>query len=314
MDRLEKLLFEIDRSARILEVGPSYNPVAPKADGWRSFVLDHAAQDELREVYRRHGVAHERVEPVDFVWTGGPIHNAVPATYHGIFDACIASHVLEHLPDPIGFFHSVNRLLAADGVLSLAIPDKRYCFDYFRPLTLTPAWIEAFEQKATRHSRRAVFECDAYNMRNGDLSAWGRVNLMRPRLRGGLAPAKAAADAAGQLDTDAYVDCHAWCFTPSSFELLMLELSALGLIGFRIAKLFPTDGCEFIVSLRRGRDVAVAEVETRRLELLKAMVDELGDQGRNMRRRLPQIVYRGYYKLGRMVRSAAQAILPIAAG
>ena len=136
---------------------------------------------------------------------------------------------------------------------------------------------------------------------------------MRPRLRGKLEPSKEAADAAGQSDADAYVDCHAWRFTPSSFKLLMLELSALDLIGFRIAKLFPTNGCEFIVSLRRGRDGAVAELEPRRLQLLKAMVDELGDQDRRMKRRFkPRIMYRGYHKLGRMVKSAARTILPIA--
>lgn len=310
MDRLEKLLFGIERTARILEVGPSHNPVAPKAAGWQSFVLDHASQADLREKFRTFDVKHDRIEPVDFVWTGGTIHDAVPVDQHGTFDACIASHVLEHLPDPVGFFHSLDRLLAADGVVSLALPDKRFCFDYFRPLTLAPAWIEAFEHKSTRHSRRTVLEFAAYMTSNADQYAWGQLDKMEVRLRGEIEPAKRNADAAGQLDFEAYVDCHAWCFTPSSFELLLLELGTLGLIGFRIAKLFPTEGCEFIVSLRKGRDDHGAGLERRRLALLKATVDELGDQNRRMKKRFkPRIMYRTYYKVGHIVKSAARKVL-----
>jgi SAM-dependent methyltransferase len=302
MDRLEKLLFGIERTARILEVGPSHNPVAPKAAGWHSFVLDHASQEGLREKYQDHDVAHERIEPVDFVWTGGPIHDAVPHSLHGSFDACIASHVLEHLPDPIGFFVALDRLLTPDGVVSLAVPDKRFCFDYFRPLTLAPAWIEAFEHKSTRHSRRLTLESAAYQMSNGDHYAWGQFDKIRVRLRGELEQAKRNADAAGQSDSEEYVDCHAWCFTPSSFALLVLELGSLGLIGFHIAKLFPTEGCEFIVSLRRGHDQCATGIQDRRLELLKAIVTDLGDQNRLMKRRFkPRVLHRALGKVKRMI-------------
>ena len=312
MDRLEKLLFGIERTARILEVGPSHNPVAPKAAGWQSFVLDHATQADLKEIYREHGVALDRIEPVDFVWAGGAIHDAVPATQHGTFDACIASHVLEHLPDPLGFFASLDHLLTVDGMVSLALPDKRFCFDYFRPLTLAPAWIEAFERKATRHSRRNVMEFAAYQMANGSQYSWGQFDKMQVLLRGELEPAKERADAVGLSDSTPYVDCHAWCFTPSSFELLILELGALGLIGFRIAKLYPTYGCEFIVSLRKGREPYGPDVQSKRLELLKATIDELGDQDRRMKKRFkPQIMYRGLHKLGRMVKSAARTTFPL---
>ena len=41
----------------------------------------------------------------------------------GSFDACIASHVLEHLPDPISFFQSLDHLLAANGRVRCA-PDR----------------------------------------------------------------------------------------------------------------------------------------------------------------------------------------------
>lgn len=309
MDRLENLLFGIKRTAQILEVGPSHSPIAPKAAGWQTVVVDHASQADLREKYRDHDVQHDRIEPVDFVWTDGPIHDAIPSSRHGTIDACIASHVLEHLPDPVSFFASLDRLLTADGVISLALPDKRFCYDYFRQLTMTPAWIEAFERKSTRHSRRTVLEAAAYQTANGDDYAWGQFEKMHLCLRGGLEPAKRAADEASQSGSAPYIDCHAWCFTPSSFELLILELGALGLIGFRVAKLFPTDGCEFIVSLRKGLDDCGAGLQSRRFELLKATVDELGDQDRRMKKRLPpRLVHRGIRKVGRMIKRLARTV------
>jgi SAM-dependent methyltransferase len=311
MDRLEKLLFGIERTARILELGPSYNPVAPKQGGWHSSVVDYTTQDGLKEKYREHGVALDRIEPVDFVWAGGAIHDAVPASQHGSFDACIASHVLEHLPDPISFFQSLNRLLNEDGVVSLALPDKRFCFDYFRPLTLAPAWIEAFEHKLTRHARRTLLESSAYQMSNGEKNAWGQFDGTRISLAGRTETAERDARASGLAESAPYVDCHAWCFTPASFELLILEVGILDLIGFHIKRLFPTEGHEFFVSLRKGREQFGPDVQLKRLELLKATVDDLGDQDRRMKKWFkPRIAHRGIRKLGRIVKAAARNVSP----
>ncbi len=283
MDRLDKILFAIDRKARVLEIGPSYNPAAPKAAGWQTHVLDHASQAELRAKYAGHNVPCDKIEPVDFIWTGGAIHNAVPADLHGRFDACIASHVIEHVPNPIAFFQSLDRLLTEDGVLSLAVPDKRYCFDFFRPLTLAPAWIEAFEGGSVRHSRRNLLEYLAYHAYNGKQFAWGQQEIMDLSLPGELASAKTTADAAGMSELDPYVDCHAWCFTPSSFKLLIVELNHMELIGFRVDRLFQTTGCEFIVSLRKGTENIATQIQSKRLDLLHAVNRELGEQSQQMK-------------------------------
>jgi len=33
----------------------------------------------------------------------------------------------------VRFYQSLQRLVQPDGFLSLAIPDKRFCFDFFKP-------------------------------------------------------------------------------------------------------------------------------------------------------------------------------------
>jgi hypothetical protein len=43
LDRVQKLRQPIGKSAQVFELGPSFNPLAPKSEGWRSFVVDPKA-------------------------------------------------------------------------------------------------------------------------------------------------------------------------------------------------------------------------------------------------------------------------------
>ena len=50
-------------------------------------------------------------------------------------DFVIANHFLEHCENPIGAIESFLRVLKKNGILYLAIPDKRFTFDIDRPVT-----------------------------------------------------------------------------------------------------------------------------------------------------------------------------------
>ena len=43
---------------------------------------------------------------------------------------------------------------------------------------------------------------------------------------------------------------HCWRFTPASFNLILTELRLLDLVELEVACWFPTEGCEFYVTLR----------------------------------------------------------------
>lgn len=82
--------------------------------------------------------------------------------------------------------------------------------------------------------------------------------------------------------TGDYVDHHNTIYTPSSFALSILELGQLGVIPFEIAYSYPTDGCEFYATLRKG-DIPRMDPVTlndARLRLMEAVVRELGEQAR----------------------------------
>ncbi len=276
------LLAPVSREAHIIEIGPSYNPIAPKAGGWNTKTLDHTTREKLIAHYRgQPGVDVNRIEEVDFIWTGGPLADAVPKALHGTFDALVASHVIEHTPNLIAFLNSAAVLLKADGVVALAIPDKRYCFDYFQPLTTTGQLLAAHAEQRSRHTRRVAFDHVAYAVNNGGVGAWGQQPTQELRFFHTVEEARKLFDLIEKRED--YVDLHAWRFTPASFELLLLELARLGETNWCVDRVTPANGCEFFAWLRRGgaaraASLSDADIAEQRLALLKRTLVETKDQ------------------------------------
>lgn len=276
--RADVLLAPVSPVARIIEIGPSFSPLAPRSAGWDTRVVDHLSRDGLVAKYRDEPhVDVSRIEAVDDVWTAGALSGAVPASLHGSFDALLASHVVEHTPDLLGFLASAETLLTPDGVVVLAVPDKRYCFDYFQPLTTAGQVLQAAAEHRSRHTPRLAFDHFAYAVTDGGLGAWWQ------RPSGGLRLTYTLEQAAGSFERlqqpGEYVDVHAWHFLPSSFELLLLELAWLGRTDWRVERITGADGCEFFCWLRRGGRAAAAALSgpalaARRLALLKQTLIE----------------------------------------
>ena len=267
MNRQEKILKHIDKTGQGVEIGPSHNPVAPKSEGFRVHVIDHMSREELIEKYKDHGVDISRIEAVDFVWKDQSYSQLLGKQNH--YDWVIASHVIEHTPDLIGFLNDCSEVLNDDGVISLVIPDKRYCFDHYRPITSLAQLIDGHLQKATIHSPGTVAEYRLNVVSRSGNIAWsahdsGTYNFVHSL-------DLALKDMQSVLNHQVYIDVHAWCFVPHSFRLLMHDLYELGLIAVREIDFYPTEGCEFYITLgKQGRGV-----EQSRLELLNAIDEEI---------------------------------------
>lgn len=281
MHRQQKLLTRIDKSMKVLEIGPSFSPIVPKSEGWNAWSVDHTDQAGLREKYLNNPTVDiNRIGPVDFVWASGDLDAAVPVEHHRTFDACIASHVIEHIPNLVGFYQSLGKLIRPSGIVVLAVPDKRFCFDYFRPLSMTSDFILAHSLNRRRHSKKTTFDHTAYTVSSDGTAAWGQHPVGDLSFYGTLTAAYDLLATTDEAESAPYVDYHAWCYTPSSFKLVMLELNVLRLIDWVIDQDFPAEGCEFIVVLKKGRlsfpsEAALQEV---RRALLKGMLADLAVQ------------------------------------
>jgi SAM-dependent methyltransferase len=72
-------------------------------------------------------------------------------------DFVIANHLLEHCQDPIGALGNMLRVLKPNGILYMAVPDKRFTFDVDRPVTHIHHLLQDFKDGGVS-SRRAAFE------------------------------------------------------------------------------------------------------------------------------------------------------------
>lgn len=257
---------------RGLEIGALHNPRLPR-DHPNAFFLDHASAEELREKYATNALMVSHVDDivdVDFVWRPGQtLTEAVGA--EAPFDFVLASHVVEHIPNPIGWLQQVAAILSEGGLASLIVPDKRYCFDAKRSVTAPGQWIDAYLRGIDRPTFHQIFDHESNFL--GEVSAadlWDGLDP-RPLRRGDVEDpdqfAFALCLARGAVGS--FVDVHCSAFTPESFVGLVQLSARLGLLPFSIRSFFPTEpgSFEFYCTLMRLPDsLDGPERRTRQLE------------------------------------------------
>lgn len=269
MNRTEKVLKHIKKNGYGVEIGPSHNPIAPKRDGYKTHIIDHLSREGLQQKYKDHGVNLDSIEEVDFVWANESYTDLTGKQKY--YDWIIASHVIEHVPDLIGFLKDCDSILKDDGVISLVIPDKRFCFDHYRPLTTVSRVIDNHMAGSTIHSAGIVAEYFLNVVSKAGQIAW------TPDFSGEYQMVHSLEDALRGMDSvikhNAYLDIHTWCFVPSSFRLMIRDLVELGLISFKEICFYPTSGHEFFVTLGK----AGTSPQESRIELLERIESELSE-------------------------------------
>ena len=269
LSRNEKVLYGCNLQGVGLEIGASYCPVAPKKAGYRVEVLDHANATTLREKYQGHNVDISNIEEVDYVWSGEPLHELTGKENY--YDWIVASHIIEHTPDFVSFFQQCEIMLKPGGLLCLAVPDHRYCFDVFRPASTPGDVIQAFLEKRRRHSLGAIWDHFSMITKKGDTVAWskghqGEYQFIYPNL------SDAHKMLARAQQSSEYIDVHNWRFTPSSFKLVVNDICVLGYTTLSTSTFFETEGCEFITQLQKGSVSSFDNNE--REDLIKGMLQE----------------------------------------
>jgi SAM-dependent methyltransferase len=248
MDRRGRILGDISLEADFgLEIGALHSPVARRPEAHVLYV-DYAPTDVLRENFRHPGDSADIVD-VDIVWGNSSLRESVG---QGV-DYVIASHVIEHVPDFIGWLREVRNVLKQGGTLCLAIPDRRFTFDFHRPVSTLGDMVEAYLQSRKVPAIRHVFDAAAFSRDQTHGKVWipgETVDGLPEETKGRLVPAIHLAQELVQ--TGEYRDTHCWIFTPASFLDIAESLSYLGYFDFEIEAFFPTRAgeIEFIVRLR----------------------------------------------------------------
>jgi len=250
MDRRTRLLSGCPVATGLgLEFGPLANPVVRKHEG-RIIYVDHIDTDALKgKAVNNPNVDETAIVAVDVDLRRGPLVEQCRPL--GPFDYVVASHVFEHLPNPIGWLRDVASLLVPGGTIALAVPDRRYTFDAFRTET-TLAQLVAYDlENGTRPSLTQLAD-HFFHVRQVDTAeAWRTPPTVEtvPRHHDDDAVARIL----GRAVAGRHVDCHCTVWTNSHFGRVIPEAVRLRGVPVRIRWLDdPVPGTnEFLVQIER---------------------------------------------------------------
>ena len=233
-----------DRDGMALEIGPAHNAILPKREGFHTKTVDYLDRDGLVRKYRAFKqYSPDDIEDVDYVIpAGGPMSDVIDER----FDLVLASHVLEHSISMIDFLNDCTKLLAPNGVLSLVVPDHRYCFDRFRERSSIGRVIDTSSNRPSVHTVGTLTEFSLNAVRHRDTTSWSAGHQGSYRFVHDLDAVRANA---ARAEGDAYIDVHNWVFSPNHLRLMLEDLYALGLISVREAAFQDTIGHEFFLNL-----------------------------------------------------------------
>ena len=173
-----------------LEIGPLHQPLQmpPRA---RVRYVDRMTTDQLRSEYPE--LAGWKLTEVDVVDDG----ETLATIADGSQDFIVANHFLEHCENPIGTIETHLRKLRPGGVLFYAVPDKRFTFDFRRPVTPLAEMVADYEQGPERSRQQHYLEWSRFvdSGEEPELGArrragrgLGRATRARARLRRVLDP------------------------------------------------------------------------------------------------------------------------------
>jgi SAM-dependent methyltransferase len=202
-----------------IEIGALHQPLQ-LPPGTEVRYVDRMTVEELRSHYPELS-GFEFVAP-DIVDDGEQLRSFASES----LDFVIANHFLEHTEDPIATLGNHLRVLKPDGILFLALPDKRATFDRDRPVTDLEHLIRD-HQEGPEWSRRLHFE------------EWARLvdKVEDP-----------SGHAERLLDSGYSIHFHVW--TPSSFLGFLSYCGEELSLPFEL-EAFQRDTHEFVAVLRK---------------------------------------------------------------
>lgn len=267
--RLQELTRYADRQKQGIEIAPFFNPAVPKSDGYNVLVLDISTTAELKERARTSDhIPNERVdeiEDVDIVGDASGLADLLKAArIDGDIHYIISSHNFEHLPNPIKFLRGCAEVLPEGGIVSMAIPDYRACFDHFRFPTRLSDWMRAYRQDISAPDPDTILDYVSNKstyQEDGDVHNSCALQSSDPdRFVPDRSLNKAYELYRTQLQPDpVYVDVHCTVSFGATFELMVRDLAQLGLLDLEVVDVTETLAHEYFVHLRKTTAAAIPE-------------------------------------------------------
>ncbi|MEN8198936.1 MAG: methyltransferase domain-containing protein [Thermodesulfobacteriota bacterium] len=247
----EKILHAIDIADSVgVEIGALANPLVQKSDGDVRYI-DRDSTENIKSWYSKAEVVdQDKIVDVDYVWGDQTLAEAT-GVMEG-FDYCVAAHVLEHVPDLIGWLREVSSIIKEKGVASFSVPDRRYTFDFLRAESKVGELLEAYFTQSRKPTVRQIYDHFSLFTDIDIVESW-QHGFGAKKILPKYDLAKAYSFCLDSVNNNKYIDTHCWVFTSMSFLAVLTDLSRLGLLDFKVRDFFDVEPntFEFVVQLEK---------------------------------------------------------------
>jgi len=229
-----------------IEFGAFDRPMVDREKYPQTKYLDYFSRDELVEIANDNPNRNAmNIPEIDYVLKGRKISDVVDESV----DYVVTVHVMEHLPDLVGWLNEVDKILKERGVIFSVIPNHTHIFDIDRPFTSVGEVVDNFELKRDKPPAHRLFDERYYRKQVLPRQLFEDYEGHRQQ-SARTCKVQTAYDAYKQAQTD-YVDGHCGVFTPESFRDIIEATGELGLHRFAIKGIYINDvnPIEFLTAL-----------------------------------------------------------------
>lgn len=270
-----------------LELGPLHHPYVIKSEGIDVAYVDYRSAEELREANKDNPELDVKdIVDIDYIWTPGKSlaeclideedddSHEVPA-----FDYILASQVVEHVPDTLGWIKQLFCALKVGGVLVLGVPDKNYTFDAYRRESTLPEILECYIRREKFPTPWQIFDNCAYAIDDRGFTDRADITVPFEERKHLYTPEEALNFATYAYYQRKYIDSHCTVWSPENFKEIIQGISKLGLLECSL-EIDELPGCDsFVAYLTKegvGRDLPESYEE--RLEKENAHLHKAYDE------------------------------------
>ena len=256
MTRKDHILRKVNLKGVGLEIGPLHAPIVLKSEA-KIYYLDHLSKVDLIKKYARSNKQSKdladlkAIVEIDYI-----LKDSISRTVAGNkFDYVVASHVIEHIPDTIGWLKDIELVLNPGGIVALAIPDKRFTFDITRNVSRPADVIGAYFDNLKKPYTSTIydFSCE-YRNNVVPSEVWKHPKRDFSKKQRQYNKDKTIEQCLKNIDPKEYVDVHCSVYTPYSFFEIIKSLIELDLFDYEVAYFHDTEinDMEFHVNLRKS--------------------------------------------------------------
>lgn len=255
---------------RGLEIAPYFNPMVDRS-AHDVFYVDCIDNDEIeRKAAGNPGAVGRELPRIDAVWTPG--RRLKECLSKRTFAYAVASHVMEHVPNPLGWLHEILECVEVGGRVAIVLPVRTKTMDFYRQNTTFGQVVGWSIEKPTRPTPSQVmdFLSQAF-FHQGEPVVDGQMPGFDEASRH-YTDRQALGFATHVWKRQHYLDVHCTTWTPESFSEVFRRLREVGLLDCDLIGPFAgfpgaSDG-EFVAFLEKRSDRQIEAEEVLSLGLM----------------------------------------------